>query len=119
VTTYNDQRDSHMRTNDFFNTEQWPYMTFKSTKIEHGKGDTYKVIGDLTIRDVTKQVVLDTEFDGQILDAYGKQRAAFTATTEINRTDFGVNYNAAIETGGVVVGDKVKITLNISAVQQD
>jgi len=119
VTTYNEQRDNHLRTNDFFNAEQWPDIKFKSTKIEHRKGNEYNITGDLTIRDVTKPVVLDTEYDGQILDAFGMQRAAFTATTEINRKDFGVNWNGVIESGGVVVGDKVKVTLNIAATRQD
>lgn len=119
ITTFNEQRDEHLRTNDFFNAEQWPDMTFRSTKVEQVSDDRSKVHGDLTIRDVTKPVVLDTEFDGQILDAFGKQRAAFTATTEINRKDFGINWNGAIEAGGVVVGDKVKVTLHIAATLQE
>lgn len=116
ITTFNEQRDEHLRTNDFFNSEQWPDLTFQSTKVEQVSDDRSKVYGDLTIRDVTKPVVLDTEFDGQILDAFGKQRVAFTATTEINRKDFGINWNGAIEAGGVFVGDKVKVTLHIAAV---
>lgn len=119
VTTFNEQRDQHLRTNDFFNAEQWPDITFKSTKVERVGDDHAKVYGDLTIRDVTKPVVLDTELEGQILDAFGKQRAAFEITTEINRKDFGITWNSAIESGGVVVGDKVKITLNIAATQED
>lgn len=119
ITTFNEQRDEHLRTNDFFNAEQWPDMTFQSTKVEQVSDDRSKVHGDLTIRDVTKPVVLDTEFDGQILDAFGKQRTAFTATTEINRKDFGINWNGAIEAGGVVVGDKVKVTLHIAATLQE
>lgn len=119
ITTFNQQRDEHLRTNDFFNAEQWPDITFQSSKVERVSDERSKVYGDLTIRDVTQPVVLDTEFEGQILDAFGKQRSAFTATTEINRKDFGINWNSAIEAGGVVVGDKVKITLHIAATLQD
>ncbi len=119
VTTFNEQRDQHLRTNDFFNAEQYREITVKSTKVERAGNNRYRVYGNLTIRDVAQPVVLDTEYEGQIRDAFGKQRAAFTASTEINRKDFGVNWNAAIETGGVVVGDKVKVTLHIAAVRQD
>lgn len=119
ITTFNEQRDEHLRTNDFFNAEQYREITFKSNQVEVVDEDRLKVHGDLTIRDVTKPVVLDTEYEGQIVDAYGQQRASFTATTEISRSDFGINWNAALETGGVVVSDKVKVTLHIAAVQQD
>ncbi len=120
ITTYNEMRDQHLRTNDFFNAEQWPNITFQSTRVERVSDDEFKVHGDLTIRDVTKPVVLDTELDGIMeKDAFGKRRAAFTATTAIDRTDFGVTWNGAIEAGGVVVGDKVKITLHIAAVLED
>lgn len=119
ITTFNEMRDNHLRQNDFFNAEQWPDITFQSARVEQD-GDDLKVYGDLTIRDVTRPVVLNTELEGIMeKDAFGKRRAAFTATTEINRKDFGVNWNGAIESGGVVVGDKVKITLHIAAVQQD
>ncbi len=119
ITTFNEQRDAHLRTNDFFNAEQWPDITFRSTRVERVGDDRFKVYGELTIRDVTKPVVLDTEFEGILeKDAFGKRRAAFTATTEINRKDFGVNWNGVIESGGVVVGDKVKVTLHIAAVRE-
>jgi polyisoprenoid-binding protein YceI len=111
-------RDNHLRTNDFFNAEQWPDIAFKSTRIEMTGDDELKIHGDLTIRDITRPVVLDTEFDGLLAqDAFGKARAAFTATTEINRKDFGVSWNQILETGGVGVSDKVKITLHIAAVR--
>ena len=120
VTTFNEMRDEHLRTNDFFNAEQWPHITFESTRIEPVSDDRFKIHGDLTIRDVTKPVVLDTEFEGLMeKDAFGNRRAAFTATTEINRKEFGVNWEGVIESGGVVVGDKVKITLHIAIVQSD
>lgn len=118
ITTFNEMRDNHLRTNDFFNAEQWPDITFRSARVEVTGGDRFKLHGDLTIRDVTRPVVLDTEFEGLILqDAYGKSRAAFTATTEINRKDYGVSWNQILETGGVGVSDKVKITLHIAAVR--
>jgi polyisoprenoid-binding protein YceI len=120
ITTYNEMRDNHLRTNDFFNAEQWPDITFRSNRVEPTGDDEFKVYGDLTIRDVTRPVVLNTEFDGLVeKDGYGKRRAGFTATTEINRKDFGVNWNAALETGGFAVGDKVKVTLHIAAVPQE
>jgi polyisoprenoid-binding protein YceI len=119
VTTFNEMRDNHLRTNDFFNAEAFKYITFRSTRIEPAGNGAYRIHGDLTIRDVTKPVVLDAEYDGQIVDAYGKTRAGFTATTEINRKDYGVNWNAALEAGGVAVSDKVKIALHIAAVRQD
>lgn len=120
ITTFNEMRDNHLRNNDFFDSEQWSDITFASNRIEPAGDGEFKVHGDLTIRDITRPVVLDTEFDGIMeRDAFGKRRSAFTATTEVNRKDFGVNWNGAIEGGGVVVGDKVKITLHIAAVQRD
>ncbi len=118
ITTHNEMRDNHLRTNDFFNAEEFRHITFKSTKVEPEDDDEFKVYGDLTIRDITRPIVLDVELEGIIeKDAFGKRRAAFSAETSINRKDFGVNWNGAIEGGGVVVGDKVKIELNIAATQ--
>lgn len=117
VDTGADQRDEHLRSDDFFNAAQYPQIVFRSTKIA-GKDDDWKLEGELTIRDVTKPVTLDVEFDGRGPDAFGGERAGFTATTKINRKDFGVNWNGLIEAGGVVVSDTVKITLNIEAVKQ-
>ena len=119
LTTYNEMRDNHLRTNDFFDAETWPAIAFKSTRVEPAGDDELKMHGDLTIRDVTKPVELDIEYEGLMeKDAFGQRRAAFTATTTINRKDFGVNWNGAIEGGGVVVGDKVKVTLHIAIVQE-
>jgi polyisoprenoid-binding protein YceI len=119
VDTGQEQRDAHLRSEDFFAAERFPVMTFRSTRVEQVSDDEWKVYGDLTIRDVTRPVVLETEFEGQIRDAFGNQRAAFTATTTINRRDFGLNWNGVIEAGGVVVQDKVKITLHIAALKQE
>jgi polyisoprenoid-binding protein YceI len=119
ITTFNEMRDNHLRTNDFFNSDRWPHIVFESKSIVPN-GDDFRIHGNLTIRDITRPVVLDAELDGLIeQDAFGKRRAAFTATTSINRHDFGVSWNNAIESGGVVVGDKVKITLHIALVRQD
>ena len=93
-------------------------MTFKSTKVEHISGDEYKVHGDLTIRGTTRPVVLETTSEGQVNDPYGNRRAGFTAETSINRKDFGLTYNQVIEGSGVMVGDKVKVSLHIEAVRQ-
>jgi polyisoprenoid-binding protein YceI len=115
IDTRNEQRDGHIRSADFFDVENFPTMTYRSSGIRQDGGD-FIVDGDLTLRDVTKNVPLRLEINGFGPDAYGGTRAGFTATTEINRTDFGVNWNGAIEAGGVVVSEKVTITLEIQAV---
>ena len=119
IDTGQPDRDAHLRSDDFFGADQFPRITFRSTGIERKSEEEWKVTGDLTIRDVTRPVTLDTEFEGKVIDAYGKQRAAFTATTQISRKAFGLTWNALLETGGAVVGDTVKITLHIAAVRQD
>jgi polyisoprenoid-binding protein YceI len=120
VDTGVEQRDAHLRSDDFFNAERFPKISFRSTRIEAaGNAPTWKLTGDLTIRDVTRSVVLDVELDGRGTDAYGNERAGFVAETRISRKEFGVKWNQLIETGGVAVGDTVKITLNIAAVRQD
>ena len=117
IDTHDEQRDAHLRSDDFFNAERYPHLTFVGKRVERVDAENFRVVGDLTIRDVTKEVVLDTEFEGQVRDPYGNMRAGFTATTQINRRDFGVNFNGVLETGGVIVSDKVKITLHIEAVR--
>jgi polyisoprenoid-binding protein YceI len=116
VDTGNADRDGHLRTNDFFDIENYPTMTFRSTGIV-ADGDDYKLIGDLTVKDVTKSVEFDLEFEGLGADPWGGTRAGFEATTVIDRTDFGVEFNAALETGGVLLGDKVTIELDIQLVK--
>jgi polyisoprenoid-binding protein YceI len=115
ITTGVDQRDAHLRSSDFFDAENSPKMTFRSTGIRPD-GDDFKLDGELTIRGITKPITLDVEIGGFGPDPYGGYRAGFTATGQINRTDFGVNWNAAIEGGGVVVADKVSINIDIEAV---
>ena len=117
ITTNEPQRDAHLRSDDFFNAEKFPKITFVSKRVERVDAENYRVVGNLTIRDVTKEVVLDTEFEGQVRDPYGNDRAGFTATAQISRGEFGVNFNGLLETGGVIVSDKVKITLHIEAIR--
>lgn len=117
ITTGNEQRDGHLRSPDFFETDAHPLMTFRSTGIR-ADGERWVITGDLSLKGITKSVDLDTEFTGIGPDAYGGVRAGFSARTTINRRDFNVNWNAAIEGGGVVVGDKVEIHLDIEAVLQ-
>jgi len=118
VDTQNRDRDAHLRSDDFFNAERYPKMTFRSTRVEQIDGTNWKVTGELTVRDVTKEVVLDTEYEGRIVDPWGNERIGILARTEISRKEFGVRWNSAIESGGVVVGDKVRISLNIEIVRQ-
>lgn len=117
IDTGSEQRDGHIRSADFFDVENHPKMTYKSSGIR-AEGDHYVVDGDLTLKGVTKSVPLTLEVNGFGPDAYGGTRAGFTATGEINRQDFGVSWSAAMETGGVVVSDKVTISLEIEAVLQ-
>lgn len=117
ITTYNEMRDNHLRTNDFFNSEQWPNAIFKSTGVKVDDDDEFTLLGELTIRDVTLPVELDVEFDGLIeKDGYGGRRAAFTGKTTIDRKAFGVNWNGVIEGVGVAVSEKVKLELSLAIV---
>jgi polyisoprenoid-binding protein YceI len=114
IDTGNEQRDEDLRSDRFLDTANYPTMTFKSTGIAPA-GDKYKVTGDLTIRDVTKPVTLDVEVNGFGPDPFGGTRAGFSATTEINRNDFGVSFNAPIP-GGVMVSEKIQIEIEAEAV---
>ncbi len=117
VTSGSERRDQHLRTGDFFLVDEHPTFTFKSTRIEPKGGDEYKITGDLTIRGVTKQVTLDTTFEGRNTSPWGTEAIGFSAATTINRKDFGVNWNVGLEAGGVMVSDKIKLELNIEAVK--
>ena len=108
-------RDSHLRSADFFDVEKHPTLTYVSRRIEK-VGDDYRITGDLTIRGVTREVPLAVSLEGQVKDPWGNQRMAFAATTRISRTDFGLVWNAALETGGVVVGDEVKISIEVELI---
>lgn len=117
VDTGVEMRDNDLRSANFFESERYPTMSFRSTKVERVKDDDWRVSGDLTIRDVTRPVVFETEFLGKGPDFEGKERIGLSAETSISRKDFGLTYNAVLETGGAVVGDKVKISLNVEAVR--
>jgi polyisoprenoid-binding protein YceI len=117
VNTNNEKRDDHLRSDEFFNAAEFPTLTFKSTgvKMEDETEGTLK--GDLTIHGVTKPVELDFEVLGTVTDPWGNERAGFSATLKINRQDFGLSYNSVLEAGGLVVGDGVKITLEIEGIK--
>jgi polyisoprenoid-binding protein YceI len=115
IITGSEQRDEHIRSADFFEVENHPTMTYRSTSVQ-AKGDDFIVEGDLTLKGVTKSVPLRLELNGFGPDAYGGTRAGFTATAEINRRDFNVNFSAPMQNGGAVVADKVTIQLEIEAV---
>jgi len=117
VSTGTEDRDNHLRSADFFEVEKFPNMTFKSTNVEMTGDSSAKITGDLTIRDVTQSVVLDAEFIGSGVSPFGDTRAGFEATTKINREDFGLTWNQALEAGGVLVGKDIKIMLDVQAVQ--
>jgi polyisoprenoid-binding protein YceI len=117
IDTREEQRDGHLKSVDFFEAEKYPKITFKSTGVD-GSGDAFKVRGDLTIHGVTREVVLDTTFEGRTIDPYGNERIGYEAHTKISRKDYGLGWNMALETGGVVVGDEVKIELNVEAIAQ-
>ncbi len=112
VNTNQKDRDNHLRTNDFFKADEFPNMTFTSTNVALN-GDDITVIGDLTLRGVTKSVTLAGEFGGIVTDGYGQTKAGFAASTKINRQDFGVSWNAALEAGGFTLGDQVSINLEL------
>ena len=117
VNTRNNDRDNHLRSADFFDVETYPEWTFATTGVS-GSKESFTLTGDLTIHGVTKSVDLEVEFLGAATDPFGNDRAAFEASTVISRKDFGLTWNAALEAGGVLVGDKVTITLEIEAIKQ-
>ncbi|MEU1780184.1 YceI family protein [Streptomyces abikoensis] len=110
-------RDAHLLSGDFFDAEAFPLMTFRSTAAERVGGDRYRLTGDLTIKDVTRPLSIDLEFNGSATDVYGNERVGFEGSAEILRSDWGLTWNAALEAGGVMVSDKVKLTFDISAVK--
>ncbi|GBD17425.1 Protein YceI [bacterium HR26] len=118
IDTRNEQRDNHLRSPDFLNVEQYPTITFVSKRIEPLGDNRFRVVGDLTIRGVTREVALDAEFLGVGKDPWGGERAGFTARTKLNRHDFGASWNVALEAGGFLVGDTLDVTLDIEAVRK-
>jgi polyisoprenoid-binding protein YceI len=118
ITTNNEQRDGHMRSPEFFDPAKFPQIKFVSTKLEKVDNDSFTVYGDLTIRDVTKSVKLDTEFGGIAKDPWGNIRAGFTVTGKINRKEFGLVWHAVTETGGIVLADDVRIHVGLEFIKQ-
>ena len=111
-------RDTHLRSSDFLDAQKYPTLTYRSRKVEVVSKERLRVVGDLTIRGVTREVPLDVEVGGQGKDPWGNVRAGFSATTSINRKDFGLTWNQALETGGVLVADRVDIEIELEAIQQ-
>lgn len=112
ISTNSDQRDGHLKSDDFFNAEKFPNITFESTSFSKD-GEDYKLSGNLTIRDVTKAVDLNVEFGGIAKDPYGNTKAGFTIEGVVNRKEFGLTWDALTETGGAVVGEKIKLHANV------
>ena len=118
VDTRDAKRDEHLRSEDFFHVEQFPTLTFKSTKVEPISADRARVTGDLTIHGVTREVTLDATMTGQGKNPWGMEVAGFEASTRISRKDFGLEWNVALEAGGLLVGDEIKISLDVEAAKQ-
>ncbi|MEM0155871.1 MAG: YceI family protein [Thermoplasmataceae archaeon] len=118
VSTREDQRDGHLKSQDFFYSEKYPTMDFVTTRIKRKSGNEYTVTGNLTIRDVTKEMTLNGEMEGTIKDPYGNNRFGFSADGELNRDDFGLRWNTPLDNGGVMVGSKVKISIHLEVVEK-
>jgi polyisoprenoid-binding protein YceI len=117
IDTRNADRDAHLRSNDFFDMEQYPEITFQSTAVVPVDDEQYRVIGDLTIKGVTRPVTFDVELAGSAVDPYGNLRIGLEGSTTVNRKDFGITWNAALDAGGVLVGEKVVLEFEVSAVK--
>jgi polyisoprenoid-binding protein YceI len=118
VDTKNEQRDAHLKSDDFFNAEQFPTMTFKSTSIKKVGDDEYTLTGDFTIRDITKTIDLKVEYNGSTKDPWGQERMGFEVSGKINRKEYGLKWSAVTEAGGLVVADDVKLAMNVEMVKQ-
>ncbi|MFD1143746.1 YceI family protein [Larkinella insperata] len=118
IHTNNEQRDQHLRNSDFFEADTYPQLSFQSTKIEKLDDDTFTVYGDLTMKGVSKPVKLTVEYSGVTKDPWGGVRAGFTIGGKINRTDWGISFNGILETGGVALGEEVKINSEVQLVKQ-
>jgi polyisoprenoid-binding protein YceI len=115
VFTNDQKRDDHLRTPDFFDVATHPTITFKSTSVKPGAGNVYEVTGDLSMRGITKQVTLPVTFLGEGKDPWGNEKMGFETSTTLNRKDFGINWNKALDQGGVLVGDEVKVQISVEA----
>jgi polyisoprenoid-binding protein YceI len=117
IDTRSEQRDVHLRSGDFFEVEKYPGMRFVSTKAERSSTG-WKITGDLTIRDVTRPITLEVTEEGAAVDPWGNRKIAFSATGKLNRSEYGLSWNAALETGGVLVSDEVKLSIDVQLIQQ-
>jgi polyisoprenoid-binding protein YceI len=115
IDTRNAERDAHLRSNDFFAMDTYPEIRFESTEVAQDSPSEFKVTGDLTLRGITKPVTIDLDYTGSAVDPYGNTRLGFEGATVVNRKDWGVNWNAALEAGGVLVSEKVTLEFEISA----
>lgn len=118
ISTNNEQRDAHLKNSDFFDAPNHPQLTFKSEKLAKDDNDEYTLFGMLTMRGTSKRIKLDVEFGGITQDPWGNTRAGFTVTGKINRQDFGISFGAVTETGGILLGDEIKIIANVQFVKQ-
>jgi polyisoprenoid-binding protein YceI len=118
IDTRNADRDAHLRSNDFFDMDSYPEITFVSTAVQPVDDEHYQVTGDLTIKGVTQPITIDFEFTGAATDPFGHDRIGFEGRTSVNRKDWGISWNAALETGGVLVSEKVTLEFEVSAVKQ-
>jgi polyisoprenoid-binding protein YceI len=118
INTREPNRDGHLRSADFFDAEKYPQMSYRSERVEKLSDTRGKIHGLLTIKDITRPVVLDVEYNGKAVSPWGTTSAGFSATTKINRKDWGLNWNKALETGGVLVGDEITIAIELEIVQQ-
>lgn len=118
IDTRNEMRDNHLRTNDFLDAATFPQITFRSTGISWDGANEFEVTGELTIKDITRTIRLPLEFTGSATDPFGHERIGFEGSAALNRSEYGVTYNAALETGGVLVSDKIVLEFDISAIKQ-
>ena len=118
INTNKQKRDDHLKSPDFLNVDKNPTITFKSKEVKKGDGDDFTIVGDLTINGVTKQVELDAEYGGKAVDPMGNERTAFTAETRIDRKDYGITWNKTLDSGGLVVGDDVRIQLEVEGIKK-
>jgi polyisoprenoid-binding protein YceI len=118
IDTREAQRDAHLRSADFFDAEKFPVLTFKSTRVTDIKGDRFRLVGDLTMHGVTREVALDVTSEGHGKDPWGGERAGYSAVAKLKRSDFGLTWNQVLETGGIAVGDEIKIALDLELIKQ-
>jgi polyisoprenoid-binding protein YceI len=118
INTRDEQRDGHLKSPDFFDVENYPTMKFVSTRVERNNKNNGRLYGQLTIKDITKEVVLDVEYAGIAKSPWGSESAGFSAAGSLNRKEWGLNWNQALETGGVLVGDKINIEIELELVKQ-